>query len=382
MKRLAKVSVIAFALLIMLTPLLACGGAVTPPPPPPPSGNQPPVISSLTAESPTLVPGVETKITCDASDPDGDTLTYTWTTTAGTITETYKTFIFWQAPGFVGESTVSVTVSDGKGHTASQSLQLNVVTNQLPVVNSVTASPATLKPGETSTVTCTASDPDGDTLTYTWSASGGAISGTGKIVTWQAPSATGEFLIKVKVDDSKGGTAEGSCRIVVEIPATTAILTPLPDESGSIYYDGTLIPEFRIGDNASNVGVRPYFSYNITELEGAEIKEAKLTFTIKGVVGQEPWFVPPGLYVECVDYGARSLISADYHTVKTAGELQSYKSTLPTEIDVRALLISYLKGLKPRFQVRMYLAGDGHNYNSQADYIEFSKAELTVTYIK
>ncbi len=381
MKRATKIHFIAFALLLMLTPLMACGGAEAPTTPSEPSGNQPPVIS-LTPEAPTIVPGAETRINYDASDPDGDELNYTWAASGGTIIDTYAEFIVWEAPDFVGEFTISVTVSDSQGHTETESCTITVMATQAPVVSSVTAEPAEVQPEDTSTITCDASDPDGDELSYTWSASGGTISGAGRTVTWKAPAVTGEFLITVKVDDGKGGEAEGICRIPVGIPATTAILNPLPEESGSIYYDGLIVSQFRIGDNASNVAVRPYFSYDITGLEGAEIIEAKLTFTIKGVVGQEPWFTPPYLYVQCVDYGARPLIPADYHTVETRGELKSYHSTPPTVIDVRALLINYLEGLKPRFQVRIYLGGDGHNYNSQADYIEFSKAELTVTYAK
>lgn len=286
MKKAIKVSFIAFALLLMLTPLIACGGTAAPPPPAPPTGNQPPVINSLSAESPTLAPNGETKITCDASDPNGDELTYTWTASAGTITETYQTFIFWKAPGFVGDFEVSVTVDDGNGGTASRSCTITVQANQLPVIDGVTADPPTLQPsaGEeisTSTLTCNAHDPDGDTLTYTWSASGGTLSGTGKIVTWQAPAVTGDFLITVKADDDKGGITEGSCHIVVGIPATTAILTPLSGESGSIYYDGTIIPEFKIGDTVNNVGIRPYFSFDTTAMAKAEIKEATLVFTVK-----------------------------------------------------------------------------------------------------
>jgi hypothetical protein len=381
MKRVTKIHFIAFALLLILTPLLACGGGEEAQPPPP-TGNQPPVIS-LTPEEPIVIPGAETRINYDASDPDGDKLSYAWETTGGTITAKYGEFIIWEAPDFVGEFTISVTVSDGKGHTVSQSCPISVQVTQQPVVSSVTAEPAELQPEETSTITCDASDPDGDELSYAWSASGGTISGAGKTVTWKAPAATGEFLITVKVNDGKGGKAEGVCRIVVGIPETTAILNPIPEESGSIYYDGDIVPEFRIGDNASNVAVRPYFSYDITELEGAEIKEAKITFTIKGIVGQGPFiFVPCGLFVESVFYGARPLKPADYHTVLAFGQLASYPSSPPTEIDVRALLVSYLEALRARFQVRMYLKDVGHNYNSQADYIEFSKAELTVTYVK
>jgi hypothetical protein len=380
MKRVIKACFIALALVLMVTPLVACGGGGTTPPSGE-GGNQSPVINSLTAEEATITPNAETRVTCDATDPDNDKLTYTWKATGGDFTA-YGRFIDWKAPDFTGEFTVSVTVDDGQNDPVASSCTITVVTNQLPVINSLTAEPATLQPGETSTVTCSATDPDGDTLAYTWSASGGTISGTEDIVTWQAPSVTGEFLISVEVDDDKGGTVEGSCRIVVGIPETTVILPPLANESGSIYYDGTIITQFKIGDNAQDVPVRPYFSFDISGLTDAEIKEAKLTFTVKETIGN-PWFTPPYLYIEWIDYGARSLEAADFHSVLFLGELQRYNSTPPTELDVRVQVEDNLEARRgPRFQIRMRLADPGHNFNSQADYIEFSQAELTVTYVK
>lgn len=379
MKRVTKVCFMALAFLLMVTPLVACGGAETPQPETP-TGNQPPVISSLTAESPTITPNAETKITCNASDADGDELTYTWSATAGTITA-YNTFIFWEAPDFVGEFTVSVTVDDGRGGTAARDCTITVVTNQRPVVSSLTAEPATLQPEETSTITCSASDPDGDELTYTWTASGGTISGTGKIVTWQAPSVVGEFVISVSINDGKeGGITESSCRIVVAIPETTTILTPLASESGSVYYTGDIISAFRIGDNDKNDGVRPYFSFDITGLAGAEIKEAKLTFTVKEIAG-DPWFTPPFLYVEYVSYYApRALQGADFHL--TSYEVEKLSLEIPGEVDVHLRLAQAVRSPgKPRLQMRLRLATN-NNLNSQEDYIEFSQVELIVTSVK
>ena len=42
--------------------------------------NHSPIIHSLTVVPDTLGPGDSTLVTCDASDPDGDTLVYDWTT--------------------------------------------------------------------------------------------------------------------------------------------------------------------------------------------------------------------------------------------------------------------------------------------------------------
>jgi hypothetical protein len=383
MKRATRVYfVIAFALLLMLTPLLACGGGAAPPPStPPPSGNQAPVINVLAAEKPTLTPNAETKVTCDATDPDGDELTYTWSASAGTITETYKTFIFWKAPGFVGDFQVSVTVDDGKGGTVSRSCTISVVTDQLPVIEGVTADPATLKPSETSTVTCNAHDPDGDTMTYTWTASGGTISGSGKMITWQAPAATGDFLISVKVDDGKGGVTEGSVHIPVAIPSTTVILTPLPDESGTVYYDGTITSEYKVGDTSGNVGMQPFFSFDTTALSKAEIKEATLVFTVKQSRGNVWSFIPSTLILQCVTYGARPLKPADYPGVQVRAEIAQFHNESPGTVNVQVNVQQVADWMEPRFQARLLMAADS-NHNNAEDWIEFSVVELHVNYVK
>jgi hypothetical protein len=378
MKRLAKVHFIAFALLLMLTPLIAC----TPPeeaPPPPPTGNQSPVINSITAKAPIIIPNAETQITCDASDPDGDPLIYTWTASGGTITKTYQTYIFWKAPDFDGDFEINVTVEDGQGGTAEGSYTMNVMTTQPPVIDSVIAEPATLERGATSTVTCNAHDPDGDQMSYSWSASGGTISGTGKTATWKAPTTFGEFIITVSINDGKGGITEGTCQISVPAPVVTVTLDPIPDESGSVYNDGRLIPEFRLGDDNKNKGVRPFFSFDITEFAGAEIQEAKLTFSGTTITAN-PWLISPFIYVDLVDYGAHPLSAAAFNTT-TVSVIESYNQETPEEILVKTHLGQVLENHKTRFQVRLRMGTD-ENQNTLADYIEFSNVELTVTYVK
>ena len=45
---------------------------------------------------------------------------------------------------------------------------VTTTTNEPPVIESLTASPAQLFPGGTSELACVASDPDGDPVTYSW----------------------------------------------------------------------------------------------------------------------------------------------------------------------------------------------------------------------
>jgi hypothetical protein len=380
MKRIIKGCFIALALVLMVTPLVACGGDGTTTPPSGAGGNQAPVITSLSAEEATLTPNAETRITCEASDPDGDELTYDWEATGGTITA-YNEFIFWKAPSFTGEFTISATVEDDKGNSAAKNCTITVVTNQRPVVSQLTPEPATLRPDETSTITCEASDPDGDELTYTWTASGGEISGTGKIVTWQAPSVVGEFVITVSLNDGKeGGITESSCQITVSLTERTTIFTPVASESGSVFFAGDIISAFKIGDNEENEGMQPYFSFDISELANAEIKEATLVFTVKETVGN-PWFNPPFLYVEYLKYyEPRPLEAADFHL--TGYEVERFSSEIPREVDVRLRLEQAVRApVRPRIQFRLRF-DTATNLNSQEDYIEFSQVELVVTYVK
>jgi hypothetical protein len=389
MKTLIKVCFTALAVLLALLPLLACGGPEEPPPetpaPPPPTapptGNQPPVITSIniTPETTTVAHGTISRMTCLANDPDGDTLSYSWSATGGTV-DVAKQILTWTAPIHDGEFEISVTVDDGKGGTTTKSITITVVTNQRPVITSVTAEPEKIIPGETSTITCVATDADGDTLSYAWSATGGTVSGEGRIVTWQAPEFDGEFVVSVTVDDGKGGMVDGECAIIVGSPVITTIFEPVPSESGSVYFTGDLAADWLVGDNAANSGVRAYFSFDISSLVDAEINEVELSFNTKEIVGN-PWSINTFLLVEQVDYGTRPLEGADFHLVKLI-ELAKFTSSTPGQIDVFLPVTSALRPpAKPRLQVRIRLATDT-NANGEDDYISFSGAALNVIYTK
>jgi outer membrane protein OmpA-like peptidoglycan-associated protein len=62
-----------------------------------------------------------------------------------------------------------------------------------------------------------ASDPDNDTLNYKWSATGGAIEGSGPEARWNSNGVQeGKYTITVAVDDGRGGTANASTDVSVE----------------------------------------------------------------------------------------------------------------------------------------------------------------------
>jgi outer membrane protein OmpA-like peptidoglycan-associated protein/opacity protein-like surface antigen len=71
--------------------------------------------------------------------------------------------------------------------------------------------------GDFAVVQASASDPDNDPLTYSWTTNGGAVEGSGPQVRWNSSGVTvGTYTAKVRVSDGRGGTADCSADIRVE----------------------------------------------------------------------------------------------------------------------------------------------------------------------
>jgi len=89
------------------------------------AANHPPVIDSLAAELQRVKKGMTSVIECIASDPDGDDLSYIWSFNGGRISGGGSA-VSWVAPDSFGTYTITVTVVDGMGGQAIQSLEIVV----------------------------------------------------------------------------------------------------------------------------------------------------------------------------------------------------------------------------------------------------------------
>ena len=114
-----------------------------PPPPPPPPANRNPEITGVTvtkdgqpcAPPCTAAPGQTLGLTATARDPDGDTLTYRWTAPVGTFSTPNAPATNWTAPSdFEGTVPLTVTVTDGRGGSASATVNVQVVRPRAPIV--------------------------------------------------------------------------------------------------------------------------------------------------------------------------------------------------------------------------------------------------------
>jgi uncharacterized protein YcnI len=220
-----------------------------------------------------------------SSDADSDSLTYTWKQTAGAsvvLNSTTSAKVSFTAPEVNADSvlTFMVTVSDGKGGSATDSVSItvkNTFNNTVPVSNA--GSDIVTTSGTTVTLNGSGSDADNDPIGYYWN----QLSGTTVTLSdvsaakpsFIAPTVTAETVLEFKltVSDNQGGSASDTVKVTVKTKADTTAsslndtgLTLCGDanESNATYYndldcnatadaDGDSIPTGQDGQSGRDV---------------------------------------------------------------------------------------------------------------------------------
>jgi hypothetical protein len=230
--RYVKLSILLLAIAALITSSCSYIPS-TPAPPtapalPPAAENHKPVISYITAQQ-QVSPSSNSRLTCVATDADGDSLIYAWSANSGKIVGEGET-VTWIAPDTSGTYTIGVTVTDGKGGEARDSVNIvvSIKPNHAPIITLIvrekglppititqTTGPIKVKRWSTAEMECKAEDPDGDQITFKWSATEGKIEGEGPIVQYIATT-TGDFAVTVSAIDNKGATTKAT--IYIHVP--------------------------------------------------------------------------------------------------------------------------------------------------------------------
>ena len=209
--------------------------------PAPPEPPKPVVIpphglnaGSISASSTSVCPGDAVRLHSDASDPQGHSLTYQWSVNRTNQGGNSADYTF--TPDSSGDYTVGVHVTDTTSdHAATavdtSSISIHVGVYNKPTLGGLTANPSVLDRGQSAalSVNGTGSECSG-TLTYSWAASEGTVSGSG--VSAQYNSSGVSFnetdlsrpqskpvTITATLTDSKGGSANASTNVTVNLAA-------------------------------------------------------------------------------------------------------------------------------------------------------------------
>jgi outer membrane protein OmpA-like peptidoglycan-associated protein len=163
--------------------------------------------------------GDSVTVSAQASNPGQNPLSYSWSASQGAVDGTGPE-VRWNSSGRPpGTYTINVRVDNGRSGAAACSVNVRVEPRpHRPPTMSCSADHRTVTSGEPVGITAVASDPDNDPLSFSWSASGGRIEGSGSSVTFQtADLPPGSYRITGHVDDGSGGTAD--CAVDVDVQA-------------------------------------------------------------------------------------------------------------------------------------------------------------------
>ncbi|WP_317169958.1 Ig-like domain-containing protein [Pedobacter sp. SG918] len=198
--------------------------------------NVAPVATAPAVTTPEDTP-VNGKVT--ATDADGDPLTFAVTTPPahGTVVVNVDgTYTYTPVANYNGPDTFTVTVSDGKGGTTTVTVPVTVSpVNDAPVASS----PAITTPQNTAANgTITASDVDGDVLTFTVSTPSAhgtvVVNADGTYTYTPTPGYVGNDTFTVTISDGKGGTTTVTIPVTVTlVPAPAMSLTKVATNSVS-----------------------------------------------------------------------------------------------------------------------------------------------------
>jgi outer membrane protein OmpA-like peptidoglycan-associated protein len=186
-----------------------------------------------------ITQGDSVNLVCRASDGNNDPLTYSWTVNGQRLAAAGSQITFGSEGRDPGAYDVQCTASDGEASANASSkgtIRQRVIPNRPPTIECLTTT-MDVASGGTIELRARAADPDGNQLSYSWSATGGAVNGTGETATFNAADVkAGSYAVTVTVDDGKGGKA--SCSMTVNVSERLSITK---DKCGYFSTGGTRV---------------------------------------------------------------------------------------------------------------------------------------------
>ena len=209
-------------------------------------GNNAPVITSFGSTSYSVdlaSDATKIKLFAYATDKEGGSLTVQ--TTSGIALTPYNGYFRSADITIDGNTTFTIVANDGDKNSTAKSLTVTTYkANQAPIFDQA-LSALTIPAGTTQKFTCSATDPDGDTVTYTWALDGVKQSVTGTEFTHTFTTAALYTLSCTATDDNNEPLSKTStASITVYNPSATGnlVINTLPGLVVALHDTTTLAP--------------------------------------------------------------------------------------------------------------------------------------------
>jgi len=203
--------------------------------------NSAPRIKALASADSVIVKNDSVKIYCTAEDKDGDNINYNWQSSGGNLIGSGNEVTFFSE--ITGEYGIIVTIDDGKGGSASDTIIIKVaeVINNPPVINFFKAEPKKIDINSQAELLFSFNDPDDDSLIYSLSSEAGNFLNEGNKNFWISPNLPGNYYLTLTVSDGSSEVKDSVLVIVRDFSQnqTGNLILYLPfngnavDESGS-----------------------------------------------------------------------------------------------------------------------------------------------------
>jgi hypothetical protein len=279
--------------------------------------------------------------------------------------------------------TLAATATNSEG-AVTVSIPLSWGCNRKPEIKGISLSEDTLYVGKQYEASVDVSDPDGDTLSFRWSVTGGSITdSTANPIKWNTPNTPEDYQISIAVSDGHGNTAETSTAVyvgevvLVEENPTNMDIPRKEGEGGYIESGGgTFIGgDIYAGDSSGNKPCMGFISFDISNLGGNTIKSASLKFSGASQSGVPLSFLYR-LKINILDWGAEPITQSDFGLDGVL--VASYDSPNIT-CNVSKLKEELQKAVdegKSRFQIRIHFSGPYTDDDDEADGWGYSQGNV------
>jgi Ca2+-binding RTX toxin-like protein len=278
--------------------------------------------------------GATVSLAATASDPEGQGLTYTWTQTSGpavTLSGANGATPSFTAPDMAANTTLTfqVAVSDGTNTTYDT---VNVLVNADDDAPSVDAGlNQSVDEGATVSLAATASDPEGQGLTYTWTQTSGpavTLSGAdGATPSFTAPDMAANTALTFQVAVSDGtNTTYDTVNVLVnaddDAPSVDAGLNQSVDEGATVSLAAT-------ASDPEGQGL----TYTWTQTSGPAV-------TLSGANGATPSFAAPNLPANATLTFQVAVSDGTNTTFDTVSVLVNASNDAPTDVTLEGGTLS------------------------------------------